>query len=113
MLGLVAKELIKVAIKHYSRYYKLEGRAFNSLYKGFRPGVARGVRHGLASGSVIGSVLKNDFSDDSTDGIPQKKQYGSPARSSYKARGRRPGRFNRRYNRFQRFNKKCGCPSPC
>ncbi len=94
VVGVVAKELFKVAVQVGGRYFKYETKAFNKLYQGFRPGVARGVRHGLAGGSAIGSVLNqgpdtpgNEFQIPFTKQRPPAKTY-----QSYKTRGRFSGR---------------------
>ncbi len=51
--------IIKEVVKYASRYYRLEGKAFNKLYTGFPQSktIGRGVRHGLTGGSIVGSLI--------------------------------------------------------
>ena len=110
----IAKELLKVGIKYASRYYRIEGKAFEKLYTGFRPGVARGIRHGLVAGSVVGETLKNNFSDDTTSGFQKKRSRYSP-RKPYKTRDRYSGRYNSRSKRGKQsyFSRRCPRPRKC
>jgi len=100
----IAKEVFKVGVKAFRSYYRTEGKAFNSLYKGFPRGVARGVRHGLAAGSVAGTFIAPDTPGQDENAIqkPYAKRQRFTSRKSYKARGRRPRRIScRNPSRYQ------------
>ncbi len=98
VIGVVAKEVFRQGTKALMRYYRIEGKAFQKLYTGFpKSGViGRGVRHGLAGGSVVGSLI-NQAPETPGNGVQETfKRNGTPPRKSYKTRGRRSVRNNRR-----------------
>ncbi len=101
----VIKELVKLGAKYGSRYYRLEGKAFNKLYTGFPRSrvIGRGVRHGLTGGSIVGSLI-SDSADTPGNGIPKTFTWQQPqAHKPYKARIRRSKRFSCR-NNFRRYS---------
>ncbi len=90
VLPIIIKELFKAGLKYGSRYYKLEGKAFNKLYTGFPQSrtIGRGVRHGLTGGSIVGSLINQDGEVEQDYGIPQKR-FRTPS--------------NKRYQTYRRF----------
>ncbi len=103
LVGLL-RPVVTQIIKQASRYYRVEGKAFNALYKGFPQSktIGRGVRHGLTAGSIAGSLL-NGGGDDITSGIPKKNsRKRDSSRPSYKTRSRPANRRRFRCPEFQR-----------
>ncbi len=101
IIGTIGRTLVR----GFTRYYRLEGKAFNKLYTGFPRSktIGRGVRHGLTAGSVAGSLIGND--DNNLNGGFQKIQQSeqsAPSRSPYKTRRR----FTRRCGPEQRTRQK-------
>ncbi len=80
-------QIIRTAIRYASKYYKVEGQAFNKLYRGFPQSktIGRGVRHGLTAGSIAGSLISPQ-PDENMNGL-QKKQQSTPGKF-YKTRRR-------------------------
>ncbi len=91
----VLREALRQGLRTLTKYYALEGKAFDKLYTGFPRSrvVGRGVRHGLLAGQVAGSFI-NTADDTPGNGIqtPYRKQ--SKARPAYKTR-RRKSVYNR------------------
>ncbi len=115
--GQIISQVGRQIVKGLTRYYRLEGKAFNKLYTGFPRSktIGRGVRHGLTVGSVAGSFINQD--DNNLNGGFQKIQQRERAqtRSPYQTRQRfsrrssfecgperRPGSFRRR-SRFSKY----------
>ncbi len=71
-------QIIRQAFKYGTRYFKLEGQAFNKLYRGFPQSrtIGRGVRHGLTGGSIVGSLISPQ-PEENMNGL-QKKQQSTP-----------------------------------
>ncbi len=98
-------QIIKQGIKILSRYYALEGKAFNRLYTGFPQSktIGRGVRHGLTAGSITGSLI-NPADELSGNGISQKP-------TGYKQTQKRGGPIrypSRNYKyRTRQYNNRC------
>ncbi len=90
VLGVFAKEAFKYGAKAFTRYYRLEGKAFNRLYTGFPQSktIGRGVRHGLTAGSIAGSLITDAGDTPGNNGIQKKTKYVYPPRSSDKTRSR-------------------------
>jgi len=101
----LAREALKVGIKAFTRYYRLEGKAFDKLYSGFPRArtIGRGVRHGLTTGSVAGSLIAPD-TPGNENGISQQRN-GFKTNPPYKTRNRFPVRDRSRYSRKY-------CPRP-
>ncbi len=103
------QEVFKVGVRYASRYYKVEGKAFDKLYRGFPQNrdVARGVRHGLTVGSAVGSLITGG-EDTPGNGVPQafEQRKRSKAGKSYQTRSRRSGRNRSRCPTGRRFNRK-------
>ncbi len=88
------REIFRLGARYGSRYYRLEGQAFNKLYRGFPQSktIGRGVRHGLTAGSIAGSLINTaDDSPGNGSQIPFTKQQPS-ANKSYQTRRRYPKR---------------------
>ncbi len=94
VIGPVITTIGKNIVRYASRYYKIEGQAFNKLYTGFPRSktIGRGVRHGLTAGSVLGSLISDDNGLNGGNGFQKKIQPVSPSYTSYKTRNRRPKR---------------------
>ncbi len=110
--GQIITQVGRQIIKGITRYYKLEGKAFNKLYTGFPRSktIGRGVRHGLTAGSIAGSLISND--EEQMNGGFQKSRNGLTSSPSYQARSRFSGRNRSGYrNRYSNYSK-CRCPSP-
>ncbi len=99
VVGIIAKELFKTAIKYGTRYYRAEGKAFGKLYTGFPQSktIGRGVRHGLTVGSLAGTLINDDGTPESTNGIS--KRFRTPSNKFYKTR-RRFTNSSRRRNEY-------------
>ncbi len=80
-------QIIRQVFRLGTRYFKLEGQAFNKLYRGFPQSktIGRGVRHGLTGGSIAGSLISPQ-GDENNNGL-QKKQQSTPGKF-YKTRRR-------------------------
>ncbi len=106
VITVIGREIFRQGAKALSRYYKLEGKAFNRLYTGFPQSrtIGRGVRHGLTAGSVAGSFI-NQAPDTPGNSIqtPFRKQYQT--RPSYKTRSRRPVQRFRRCPKQRNYNR--------
>ncbi len=105
----VLSQIVRTGIKALTRYYRLEGKAFNKLYTGFPQSktIGRGVRHGLTVGSVAGSFI-NSADDSPGNGIQTPFKSKPPSRQPYKARYRFSVRNRRRYSsecRPRRYNR--------
>ncbi len=99
----IVSETFKQLVKFGSRYYRLEGKAFQKLYQGFPQSrtIGRGVRHGLTAGSIVGSLI-NDAEDSPGNGFQKpfsKRQPITPSKPYQTRRG-----FTRR--------SRSRCPSP-
>ncbi len=98
VVGIFAKELFKVGVKAFTRYYRAEGKAFNRLYSGFPQSrrISAGVRHGLTAGSLIGNIINDDGTPESTNGI-SKRRFRTPSNRFSKTRRRFQQRTRRKY----------------
>ncbi len=97
--GQILGQILRTVARYGSRYYRLEGKAFNRLYTGFPRSkvIGRGVRHGLTVGSIAGSLINDDGTPESNNGIPQRPR--SKTNRQYKTRRR----FQQRTRRFNKF----------
>ncbi len=118
VLGPVVKEAFRIGVKALTRYYRIEGQAFNKLYRGFPQSktIGRGVRHGLTAGSVAGSLI-SDSGDSPGNGVQTPfTRTKSPSRRQNQTRGRQATRTNvrcpggripytsKRRSRFSQYN---------
>ncbi len=71
-----------------------------------------GIRHGLVIGSVVGSLISNPMGDNG-NGLPTFEPKLSPSRTQYKTRGGFTRRSSFERKRKNKYNPRCGCPSPC
>ncbi len=101
----------RTLVKGLTRYYKLEGKAFNKLYTGFPRSrtIGRGVRHGLTAGSTIGSLIAPD-SPGNDDAIQKRSQYQT--RPPDKTRYRQTGRYRSKRTKYYKPKSGCRCPRP-
>ncbi len=93
-------QILRTAARYGSRYYKLEGKAFNRLYTGFPRSkvIGRGVRHGLTVGSIAGSLINDDGTPEPTNGI-SKRRFRPKTNRFSKTRGR----FQQRYRSRRKY----------
>ena len=106
VIAIIAREILRTAARFGSRYYRVEGQAFNKLYKDFPKGVGRGARHGLTAGSIAGTFINNE-ADDSPGNVIQKpfsKRQQFTSRKSNQTRFRRTRRNNSRCPEYSRTN---------
>ncbi len=99
-------EGFKQVVKLGRVYYRVEGKAFQKLYRGFPQSrtIGRGVRHGLTAGSALGSLI-NDAPDTPGNGVskPFKKQ--PKTNKSNQARNRYASRRITRCDNRARYGK--------
>ncbi len=107
----IIRQIIRTAVGIGTRYYRVEGQAFNKLYRGFPQSrtIGRGVRHGLTGGSIIGSLI-NPADDSPGNGIsqipfskqpPTSKPYKTRFRQSIRSRNRCYRNDNNRYSGYK------------
>ncbi len=90
VLGQIVREGFRIGVKAATRYYRVEGKAFNKLYTGFPRSsvIGRGVRHGLTAGSVAGTLITDDdnqLNGGSIQKFPKKQpKTGKPYKTRYR-----------------------------
>ena len=107
VIAQIAKEILKLGVRAGSRYYKAEGRAFKSLYKGssLPRGVGRGARHGLTAGSIAGTFINSPADDTPGNGIQKRIQRKYPPRKPYQTRRGQTSRSRPCKPEYNRFGK--------